>query len=114
MPPGKPGPVARFAWIVGLVSFSVCVLIGFGVGFVAGQSEPTKRSEKPVPEVAKLTKNPSTATSNVRAEAISLSPLFQAAKLGAVLYARSLWPSVAAPKDRYAVRSFELQAAIRD
>ena len=65
MPPGLARTVAtrdpaarwsaRFGWVVGLVVFGVCVVIGFGVGFLAGRSEPTKRADKPVPEVAKLT-----------------------------------------------------------
>lgn len=63
MPPGQASPVARFAWILGLVTFGVCVVIGFGVGFVAGQSEPKKRAEKPAPEVAKLTKKETSLSS---------------------------------------------------
>ena len=34
MPTAQASPVARFAWIIGLVSFGVCVVIGFSVGFV--------------------------------------------------------------------------------
>lgn len=62
MSPVQESSLVRFGWIVGLAAFTGSVVVGFGVGFVAGQSEPTRRSERPAPEVASLTRKDSPPT----------------------------------------------------